>query len=93
MSLADIGGATLTGGSAFSSTPAPAGISAAAVTQNLSAFQRDPLGIARQVGLNLPSNLSADPRGMVNYLQQTGQINAAELNQVLTMARSLGFRV
>ena len=78
MSLEQMGGASL-------------GNPGNVMMQNLSAIQNNPVGILRSIGLNVPDNLS--PQGIIDYLSRTGQIQQAELNRVLTAARSMGVQI
>ena len=61
------------------------------ISQNLPAIQNDPVGVLRQVGLNVPANMT--PKGMADYLIQSGQISNGELSQVINTARMMGVRI
>ena len=82
--LERLGGASLSG----SASPMPA---QGNVMRNLPAVQKDPVGVLRAVGLNVPANLT--PKGIVDYLTQSGQISDGELNQVIGMARLMGANI
>lgn len=51
--------------------------------------QRDPIGMARQAGYQIPQNLANDPKGMVMHLIQTGQVNNPMLQRIMPMIRNL----
>lgn len=81
-SLEQLGGVSLGGSASFMPSQ---------VMQNLPEIQKDPVGVLRSVGLNIPANLT--PKGIVDYLTQSGQISDGELNQVIGMARLMGANI
>ena len=76
------------GGRQVGRSPAQTMQNNTSVFQNLPAFRNDPVSALRQVGLNIPSNLT--PKGIADYLVQSGQISGDELNHVISTARMMG---
>ena len=57
---------------------------------NLQQIQRDPIGMARQAGYNIPENLAGNPQAMVQHLIQSGQVSNPMLQRIMPMIRNLG---
>jgi hypothetical protein len=56
----------------------------------LQQIQRDPLGMARQAGYQIPENLAGNPQAMVQHLIQTGQVSNPLLQKIMPMMQRLG---
>lgn len=56
---------------------------------NLQQIQKDPIGMARQAGYNIPDNLAGNPQAMVQHLIQSGQIGGPKLQQIMPMMQRL----
>ena len=56
---------------------------------NLQQIQRDPLGMARQAGYQIPENLAGNPQAMVQHLIQTGQVSNPLLQKIMPMMQRL----
>lgn len=56
---------------------------------DLQQIQRDPIGMAKNAGYNIPQNLAGNPQAMVQHLIQTGQIGGPKLQQAMQMIRQL----
>jgi len=52
-------------------------------------LQRDPVGMARQAGYNIPENLAGNPQAMVQHLIQTGQVGGPMLQRIMPMMQKL----
>ena len=52
-------------------------------------LQRDPIGMAKQRGFNIPENLAGNPQAMVQHLIQTGQIGGQKLQQAMQMIQRM----
>ena len=52
-------------------------------------LQKDPIGMARQAGYNIPRNLAGNPQAMVQHLIQTGQVGGPKLQQAMQMIRQM----
>lgn len=59
--------------------------------QLINKFMQNPVGALRQVGYNVPDGMS-DPRQIVDYLINNGQLNNSKLGQLQNMARMFGIR-
>jgi hypothetical protein len=55
----------------------------------LQQIQRDPLGMARQAGYQIPENLAGNPQAMVQHLIQTGQVSNPLLQKIMPMMQRL----
>jgi hypothetical protein len=58
----------------------------------LQQIQRDPLGMARQAGYQIPENLAGNPQAMVQHLLQTGQISAPMMQKIQPMLQRMGVK-
>lgn len=79
------------GGRQLSSAPAQSPQNGNVIAQNLTIFQQNPIAALRQIGLNVPANLT--PKGIADYLISSGQVSQNELNQVINTARMMGISV
>ena len=52
--------------------------------QAVQMLQRDPAGVLRQAGINIPSGMT-DPQQIVNHIIQSGQRPQNRLTQILQM--------
>lgn len=52
----------------------------------LSQLKQNPLSLLGKAGYNIPANMN-DPRQIIQYLTQSGQINQSQLNQAQQMAQ------
>lgn len=57
--------------------------------EQMSQVQRDPIGMAKRKGYNIPDELANDPEAMVQHLIMTGQISNPLLNRIMPMVQSL----
>ena len=58
----------------------------------LQQLQRDPLGMAKQAGYQIPENLAGNPQAMVQHLIQTGQVSNSMLQKIMPMMQRMGGR-
>ena len=59
--------------------------------QLINKFMQNPVGVLRQVGYNVPDGMN-DPRQIVDYLINNGQLNNSKLGQLQNMTRMFGIR-
>lgn len=59
---------------------------------NLQQLQKDPIGMAKQAGYDIPQNLAGNPQAMFQHLLQTGQIKAPMMQRILPMMQRLGIK-
>ena len=52
-------------------------------------IQRDPIGMGREAGYNIPPNLANNPQAMVQHLIQSGQVGGPMLQKVMPMMQRL----
>jgi hypothetical protein len=52
-------------------------------------IQKDPVGMARQAGYDIPQNLAGNPQAMVQHLIQSGQVGGPKLQQAMQMIRQM----
>lgn len=57
--------------------------------QMLTQLKSNPLGLLRQAGFNVPTNLN-DPNAITQYLMNSGQITQEQYNKAREMARQFG---
>jgi len=57
---------------------------------NMQDIQRDPIGMAKQAGYNIPQNLAGNPQAMVQHLIQSGQVGGPKLQQAMQMIQRMG---
>ena len=58
----------------------------------LQQLQRDPLGMARQAGYQIPDNLAGNPQAMVQHLIHTGQVSSPLLQKIMPLMQRLGVK-
>ena len=56
---------------------------------NMQQLQKDPIGMARQAGYQIPENLAGNPQAMVQHLIQTGQVSNPMLQKIMPMMQKL----
>lgn len=56
---------------------------------DLQQIQKDPIGMARQAGYNIPPNLAGNPQAMVQHLIQTGQVGGPMMQKIMPMMQKL----
>ena len=56
---------------------------------NVQQIQKDPIGMAKQAGYNIPDNLAGNPQAMVQHLINSGQIGGPKLQQAMQMIRNM----
>lgn len=61
------------------------------LTDILSQLRQNPIGILRQRGFNLPSNLN-DPQAIIQHLLNSGQVSQQQVNQAKIMAQRFGLK-
>lgn len=54
--------------------------------QILQQLQQNPIQMLRQVGLNVPNNLSS-PNDIIQHLMSSGQVSQAQYNKAREMAK------
>lgn len=59
--------------------------------QAMSQLQADPVGVLKQIGLNIPAGMN-DPQQIVQHLLQSGQIPQSRLAQAMQMIGQMGRR-
>ena len=72
-------------GSGGQGLPGPLG-NIAALFQKFNQFVKNPFGALLGMGINIPNNLSNDPKAMVNYLRNSGQMNDNQFSQIKDLA-------
>ena len=60
--------------------------------QQLQQLQKDPLGMAKQAGYQIPENLANNPQAMVQHLIQTGQVSNPMLQKIMPLMQRLGIK-
>lgn len=65
------------------------GVNPMALIQQL---KQNPLGVLRQYGFNVPSNLN-DPNAIIQHLMNSGQINQQQYNKAREMAQQMGLKI
>ena len=53
-------------------------------------LQRDPVGMAKQAGYQIPENLAGNPQAMVMHLIQSGQVSNPMLQKIMPMIQRMG---
>ena len=59
--------------------------------QMLSQLRSNPLGLLKQAGFNVPTNLN-NPQEIIQYLMNSGQVSQQQLNNAQMMAQTFNFR-
>jgi hypothetical protein len=57
--------------------------------QFMGQFMQNPIGALRSAGYNIPNGMN-DPRQIVNYLINNGQLGGQKLNQLRGLAQLIG---
>lgn len=69
-------------------------INAQMISQLLPLLQNNPNGMMQQNGFNVPQNQQNNgPKGMVEYLMNSGQIDQNTYNQAMSIARQMGYNI
>ena len=55
-------------------------------------IQRDPVGMGRKAGYQIPDNIGNNPQAIFQHLMQTGQIGGPMLQRILPMVQKLGLK-
>lgn len=58
----------------------------------LAQLKQNPLGMLKQYGFNVPSNLN-DPNAIIQHLMNSGQINQQQYNKAREMAQQMGLKL
>jgi len=58
----------------------------------LQQLQRDPLGMAKQAGYQIPENLAGNPQAMVQHLIRTGQVSSPMLQKIMPLMQRMGIK-
>ena len=58
----------------------------------LNAMRNNPLQFLASKGLNVPQQYANDPKGAVQYLMSSGQMNQGTLNNLMQRAQMMGFK-
>lgn len=59
--------------------------------QMLSQLKSNPMGLLRQAGFNVPTNIN-NPQAIIQHLMNSGQISQSQLTQAQQMAQSFGMK-
>ncbi len=59
--------------------------------QMLSQLKSNPMGLLRQAGFNVPTNIN-NPQAIIQHLMNSGQINQNQLTQAQQMAQNFGMK-
>ena len=62
------------------------------IQSQIQQLQRDPLGMAKQAGYQIPENLASNPQAMVQHLIRTGQVSNPMLQKILPMMQRMGIK-
>ena len=60
--------------------------------EQLQQLRKDPLGMAKQAGYQIPGNLANDPRAMFQHLMQTEQIRNPMMQKIMPMMQRMGLK-
>ena len=55
-------------------------------------IQRDPVGIGREKGYNIPDNIGNNPQAIFQHLLQTGQSQSPMLQRLMPMMQRMGIK-
>jgi hypothetical protein len=55
-------------------------------------IQRDPIGMGRKAGYQIPDNIGNNPQAIFQHLMQTGQITSPGMQRLMPMMQRLGIR-
>lgn len=59
--------------------------------QMLSQLKSNPMGLLRQAGFNVPTNIN-NPQAIIQHLMNSGQISQSQLTQAQQMAQNFGMK-
>lgn len=69
-------------------------IDSGAISQLLPLLQQNPANMAAQYGFTIPQNQQqGGPRGIAEYLLNSGQVDQHTINNAINTARQLGYNV
>ena len=55
-------------------------------------IQRDPVGMGRQAGYQIPDNIGNNPQAIFQHLMQTGQITSPVMQRLMPLMQRLGMK-
>lgn len=55
-------------------------------------IQRDPIGMGRNAGYQIPDGIGNNPQAIFQHLMQTGQITNPMMQRILPMMQKLGLK-
>lgn len=53
--------------------------------QAIAQIKSDPVGTVKQLGYNVPQDISNDPAAMIQYLVRSGQVPKSRLSQIASV--------
>ena len=56
----------------------------------LQQLMKDPQGMARKAGYDIPAEITNDPKAMVQHLIMTGQVGGPMLQRIMPMIQRMG---
>ena len=57
--------------------------------EQMTQVKNDPIGMGKEKGYNIPSELANDPKAMVQHLIMTGQVSNPMLNRIMPMVQRM----
>ena len=58
--------------------------------KQLQELMKDPQGMAQKAGYNIPPEIAADPKAMVQHLIMTGQVSNPMLQRIMPIIQRMG---
>ena len=55
-------------------------------------IQRDPVGMGRKAGYQIPENIGNNPQAIFQHLMQTGQISNPVMQRLMPLMQRMGIR-
>ena len=55
-------------------------------------IQRDPIGMGRKAGYQIPENIGNNPQAIFQHLMQTGQIKSPMMQRIMPMMQRMGLK-
>ena len=55
-------------------------------------IQRDPVGMGRKAGYQIPDNIGNNPQAIFQHLMQTGQIKNQMMQRLMPLMQRMGIR-
>ena len=55
-------------------------------------IQRDPIGMGRKAGYQIPDNIGNNPQAIFQHLMQTGQIANPRMQRLMPMLQRMGIK-